>query len=281
MLPLNGVLLDSSLGIVVHSNWSAVRLRELRPNLPTRRIPLFWRPLTFANMPSNREAARQVLGIPIDAFLVITLGFMTPPKQLPLLISALGGIRKEIDNLQFTMVGEPHPDHPLEQIIKKNGLSEVTAITGYAGLEKFYTYILASDLVVNLRYPSAGETSAALTRALGMGRTAVIFDYGPFSDYPPGVAVKLPLDTQHSEALGEAILDLYRHPEKRLQMERSAQTFIRREHDLSHCTAELAEFTNECHQHRSRPVPLRDTARLDPSKRLNIERCRDLVRTEH
>ncbi len=179
------------------------------------------------------------------------------------------------------MVGELHVSHPLEQTIKKNGLSEITAMTGHVGLDKFYTYILAADLVVNLRYPSAGETSATLMRALGMGRAAVIFDYGPFRDYPPSVAVKLPLDTQHSEALGAAILDLYRHPEKRLQLERSAQTFIRREHDLSRCVAQLAEFTLECHQHRSQRVPLQDTATLVPSKRLNIERCRDLVRIEH
>ena len=52
--------------------------------------------------------------------------------------------------------------------------------------------ISATDLCLNLRYPTAGETSASLLRILAVGRPVVVSDYADFGDLPADLAVHIP-----------------------------------------------------------------------------------------
>ena len=45
-------------------------------------------------------------------------------------------------------------------------------------------YLAACDIVLNLRYPTVGENSGTLMRALGLGKAVVVSDVGSFSEFP-------------------------------------------------------------------------------------------------
>ena len=49
------------------------------------------------------------------------------------------------------------------------GPAPVTTVTGYLGEADLDGYILASDILVNLRFPSVGESSGTLARAFAAG----------------------------------------------------------------------------------------------------------------
>ena len=53
---------------------------------------------------------------------------------------------------------------------------------------------LRCDLVFNLRYPTNGETSAALIQAMGLEKPCVVTDIGWFSEIPDDAVIKVPFD---------------------------------------------------------------------------------------
>ena len=55
---------------------------------------------------------------------------------------------------------------------------------------------------MNLRYPSAGETSGTLIRALEAGKPVAVSDYAQFAEFPDDCVVKIPFDGE-VEALTE------------------------------------------------------------------------------
>ena len=78
------------------------------------------------------------------------------------------------------LVGEKHPDFPLDSLIRTLDLSAHVRVLGFTPIEDFAGYIAASDIVLNLRYPTVGETSGSLLRALGLGRAVIVSDVGAF-----------------------------------------------------------------------------------------------------
>src|SRR5260370_3735398 len=74
---------------------------------------------------------------------------------------------------KMILVGEPHPDFPLQSIIQSLDLSASVRLLGFVPMDDFVGYIAASDIVLNLRYPTVGENSGTLMRALGFGKAAM------------------------------------------------------------------------------------------------------------
>ena len=68
--------------------------------------------------------------------------------------------------------------------------------------EEFPAYFAAVDCLVNLRYPSAGETSGTLIRALEAGKPVAVSDYAQFAELPDDCVVKIPFEGE-VEALAE------------------------------------------------------------------------------
>ena len=52
----------------------------------------------------------------------------------------------------------------------------------------------ACDVLVNLRYPTMGETSGSVIRALSLGKPLVVSDVGWFRELPDDVVLKVPVD---------------------------------------------------------------------------------------
>ena len=121
-------------------------------------------------------------------------------------------------------------------------MEDVTHLTGYVPLERFQLAIQASDVIVNLRYPTAGESSGTLVRALGMGRPVVIFDYASFADIPPDIAEKIPLHTAATADLEAALLRLGTDAERRREIGERAAAYVQSRYALQRCTGAYTEF---------------------------------------
>jgi hypothetical protein len=83
--------------------------------------------------------------------------------------------------------------------------------------------------VLHLRFPSAGETSAALLRVLAQGRPAAVPDLANLADIPDDAVVKLDVADEEGEAT-RALLRLAHSPELRERLGRRAAEHVRREH---------------------------------------------------
>lgn len=244
LLPLNGTVLEHSLGVIVHSHDSLNKIRSRYPALPVVRIPHHYSPPKDKKF-GSAALAKERLGMSKKSLIITSLGFITPPKQVELTLQALEKIRDALPPFEFWLVGEVCDSEALQKKIQDCGLSGLVKTTGYVKMENFYQYIEATDLLINLRYPCAGETSGTLIRSLGMGTCAIVFDYGPFADYPADVAIKLPLDTSQPNVLEAAIFKALKEKKFRQNIALRASLYIQGEHEISVCVAAYNKFIRE------------------------------------
>lgn len=284
LMPLNTHVLSRALGVIVHSDWSLRHLQLRNEALPAARVPLHYAPPTDIEPELTREAAKASLGVSPETLVVSSLGFVTPPKQVELAIRALGALRDRLPPFEFRVVGEASDPAGLEQTLKTHGIADVTRVTGFVPMEELHRTIVASDLIMNLRYPSAGETSAALVRGMGMGRCSVVFDYGSYADFPDDTVVKVPLDTQATDALEQAIDRVLTDEHYRTAVENTARHYINREHSSENAAQQYTAFMHRCLERAGRSysqVVVENLRTILPGFGQGGHRAYDLEAPEH
>jgi glycosyltransferase involved in cell wall biosynthesis len=259
--PLFERAVDAALGVIVHSETTRRRVLKSRPETRIAKVPHH---LSLDALPGaatlTQEEAREALGLPRDAFLVASFGFITPAKRLDVALRAFARFRREApnpDKIQYLLVGDVSPYYDLDAVLKPE-LAEGVVKVGHTELADFLRYMVAVDLAVNLRYPSAGETSGTVVRLLGLGRAVVVSDDGTFSEIPEGSAAKVPLDETEEETLFAYLQLLYQKEELRREMGENA-----RRHMAENCTlpgsargyAELLEEIAAAHPSPFHPAP--------------------------
>ena len=65
-----------------------------------------------------------------------------------------------------------------------------------------WSLMAACDVLVNLRYPTMGETSGSVIRALSLGKPLLVSDVGWFAELPDDVVLKVPVDELEVVTLG-------------------------------------------------------------------------------
>ena len=82
-------------------------------------------------------------------------------------------------------------------------------------------------MVVNLRYPSAGESSGTMARALAEGKPLVVNNLGSFGELPDDVACKVEVDEDQAEGVARELTRLAGDEALRARMSRCAEEYAR------------------------------------------------------
>ncbi|AMJ61158.1 glycosyltransferase family 4 protein [Bosea sp. PAMC 26642] len=203
-----GEVLKLSRSVIVHSEYARRKLAAVHGAQAASKIsviPHFAPKLKV----TDHEAARAALGIAPDEILILTSGFATKVKRFDWLVDALHKLRQQGRAFRWIHAGEERPsEYDLgAAIAARPGLGEVSKITGYIAEDMLDTHIVAADIVVNLRFPSVGESSGTLARAFSAGRCCVVNDTAAYAEIPRDIAVQIPVfDTV--EALVRALAGL-------------------------------------------------------------------------
>jgi glycosyltransferase involved in cell wall biosynthesis len=225
VFPLNGHLARESQAVVVHSEDSKERMREIAPEIPVVVIPHHAGspPATIAGV--SRGEARRRLGLPEDGFIVGHFGYITRPKQPAAVIGGFARLAAGHPKALLVLTGADNTGGGLDRLVRRYGLKDRVRTTGFVDLTKFYLYLKAVDAVINLRYPSAGESSGTFARALAEGRAVIVNDLGSFGEVPSDAALKVEIDGDQAEAVGEHLLRLADDDEFRSGIERCAHEY--------------------------------------------------------
>jgi glycosyltransferase involved in cell wall biosynthesis len=133
------------------------------------------------------------LGIPDGAVLFASYGQITAEKQIELALRAFRRLRENHIPAYYLLVGEAAPDMDLPSLIAGLGLADSVHHLGYAAdLPAFVDWLHTADVVVNLRQPTVGETSAVALRAMAAGKPLIAFDHGWYSELPDEAVAKTP-----------------------------------------------------------------------------------------
>jgi SAM-dependent methyltransferase len=183
----------------------------------------------------DRMAWRDRLGVDEATPLIGIFGFLKPYKRIAESLRAFRRLLKVSPQVRLILVGEEHPDFPLKPLIRTLDLTASARVTGYAPIEDFTGYMSACDIVLNLRYPTVGESSGSLLRAWGLGRASIVSDVGSFRELPDDVCLKAPVDAAEEDTLFEYLDLLVSRPDLARAMGERARCFVDRE-----CNWELA-----------------------------------------
>jgi glycosyltransferase involved in cell wall biosynthesis len=95
--------------------------------------------------------------------------------------------------------------------------------------ERLWSLMAACDVLVNLRYPTMGETSGSVIRALSLGKPLLVSDVGWFSELPDDAVLKIPVDELEVPMLAAALGFAAEHGRT---LGANARAYVLREHDL-------------------------------------------------
>jgi glycosyltransferase involved in cell wall biosynthesis len=255
-LPAHRRILLSQRGVLVHSAWAAGIVREGCPEVPVRAIPMGVPLPPAADTPAAIAAGRELrlrLGLSLDAPVLGSFGFQTPIKRTETVIAALAA--PGLERVHLLIVGEVAQVLDLEGEARRLGVAERVHIAGFLPYSDFEAAIAATDLCLNLRYPTAGETSASLLRVLAAGRPAVVSDYAQFADLPETMAIKVPLAPRREDeaaGLAELLRRLLASPDRLRAMGEAAREHVRRHHDPEQSAAAVIAA---CEEWESLPPP--------------------------
>ena len=154
--------------------------------------------------------------------------------------------------------------HIVQEVNVATGLEEALLLTGRLSLEDFVRHLAAADVILSLRFPSHGEISGALVRALGVGRPVLVTAGTPAaSEFPEGVV--LPVDPGPSELdeLVALLRELLSDAELRTLMGRLARGHVTRHHALEETVARLADFLRDVHAGKAAMLRALESERID------------------
>jgi glycosyltransferase involved in cell wall biosynthesis len=235
LFPLTAHVARAARAMVVHNLDARQRLAQVAPDVPIWVIP------HHAGTPPEevagitRESARRQLGLAPDDFVVGHFGFITKPKWPGAVIGGFARMASGHPGARLLMVGADHSGGGLQLLVDRYGVADRVRLAGFVDLARFYAYLRAVDVVVNLRYPSAGESSGTLARALAEGKPLVVTNLGSFSELPDGVARKVEIDEDLTEGVGRELLLLADDGELRARMSGRAAEYARAELDPERC----------------------------------------------
>jgi hypothetical protein len=190
LLPASVDVAQRATSVIVHNGYAADRLRSFGVTTPIHIVP-------HPYIPETRRFERGSLFTP-EQRVIGLFGFLTSAKRAEVVLEAFHIARARDPRLALLIVGEAAPNIDVEQL-RGDGI----VVTGYVADDEFPRYYGIADRFVNLRYPSAGETSGTLIRALDAGKPVAVSDYAQFAELPDNVVFKVPLGEGEVERLVE------------------------------------------------------------------------------
>lgn len=171
---LRGVV-ESARLVAAHSRGLATMIARQWPDRPLEHIALGEGPPNL-DVPAARRAFRARHQIADTAIVFGVHGGLTAEKRVREVVAAFAAIRVSVPHAHLLLVGPADPWLGLEDQITSLGLTAHMTRVLTTDDETFDQSIAACDVTLNLRWPTALETSGPWVRSLAMGCATVIVD---------------------------------------------------------------------------------------------------------
>lgn len=132
-----------------------------------------------------RATVRARYGIPGDAVVFGCFGGLTPEKRIPQILAAFRATLAHAPSARLILAGAPAGHYDVAADVAARGLADRVTLTGYLDDDRALTdHLAACDVSLNLRWPTARETSGPWLRALAAGRATVVTELAHLADLP-------------------------------------------------------------------------------------------------
>lgn len=236
--PLSEELVQRARGVIVHSEYAARFVRNAAPRVPAARVPMG---ISFGQSIAVEEA-RAKLNLPRDTFLISAFGEIHPHKRITIALEAFAEFFRAHANARLLLIGSASPNYDVTPLLQALNIESAVSRVGFVEMDMYQNYIAASDVCLNLRYPTAGETSASLLRLLAAGKTTFVTRSGAYAELPDDVCVKIEPDAHEKNLLVEYLRFFAQNPNARATFGANARAFVKQHHTLERAAQSYFEF---------------------------------------
>lgn len=241
--PLNCRLARGAEGIIVHSRWSRARLARVAPATPCALVQHHVLP----EAPTEKGFAVRGGGRGVE---IASFGHVTTGKGIGRVLRALEALKGEHE-FHFTLVGQPD-GFDVRELIEAHNLNDLVTVTGYVPLGEFKARLAATDIAVNLRENTVGETSGGVCRAMAAGVPTVVSNVGWFAELPDDCVVKIDAGEAGDAQLRAFLSRLIADRSLRRRIGANARRRALSEHAIEKSAAGYLEFIREVVAQRGR-----------------------------
>ena len=257
----------------VHALGTATALRDAFPGEPVEYLPL-GEGCEAQLTATERQSARAELGLEPHVVAFGVFGGLTREKRLPEIVRAFRRCLGLNPSAKLVLAGGVHPSLDWRAEAREAGIEHAVVLRENLDHIAFDRAIAAVDISLNLRWPSALETSGPWLRALAAGRATVVTDLAHQSHVPSldprtwqsidpnpiTIAIDV-LDEAHS--LGLALRRLAADRPLRDRLGRAARQYWEQRHTFNRMRDAYLTLIDRV-RHRTRPALRPPVLEYDP-----------------
>jgi glycosyltransferase involved in cell wall biosynthesis len=188
-----------ALAVVVHNAAAARAVKAAAPEARVVEIPHLLETPPLPS-PAQTVAYRERLGVRPDAFLFGVFGYLRESKRLSSVLEVFAEVRRQVPAAALLVAGQfvsKDLERAVEPLLSQPGVVRRPYLPG----SEFWLAASAVDACINLRYPSAGETSGATIRMMGLAKPVLLTDGEECSGFPEDACVRIPPGLAERESL--------------------------------------------------------------------------------
>ena len=192
---------------IVHSRFAKFSLECEVPGLPVHHVPSH-----SGAVPDDLDppgVLRAALNLPRDAFLVGIFGYLGGHKRIAQSLDGIAAAvplgRRRGTEIGVVLVGaEVGTD--LREMLAARDLAGVATVRGAVDDRSFFEHMAAVDVLIALRYPTLGETSATIVQAMRLGKPVITTDHAQFGEERG--AVRIAPDAGEVDRIADVLVSL-------------------------------------------------------------------------
>jgi glycosyltransferase involved in cell wall biosynthesis len=226
--PMLDRLVQSANAVIVHNPGARRSVERVAAHPRIWEIPHYVAAPPREDFGSDAEL-RSRWSLPTDAFIVSCFGYQRPTKRLASLLEA---VRQLGGSYRLLVVGDFVDREYESALADRLDAPEIVRIP-YVDDDDFWRLTFLTDVCVNLRYPSAGETSGIALKLMAAGKTVIVTDNDENSSFPNGTVIRVDAGEAEVEMLAEYLEWLRVEPDVRLAIGGAAGAYVRENHSIA------------------------------------------------
>lgn len=235
--PTNLEIFQQAHGVIFHSNfaknlgqhWYGDRMAAKCDLIPLLRQPA---------PESNRASSKKQMGLDSEDLVVCSFGFLDPTKLNDRLLEAwIDSDLAQDPRCKLVFVGDidnPPYREKLDELISRAAHPANIKITGWVDTPTYNGYLAATDVAVQLRGNSRGETSAAVLDCMNYGAAVIANANGSFAELDSNATIML-ADKFEIDELKQALESMRSDRPLREKLAATGMQIIRTLHSPENC----------------------------------------------
>jgi len=173
---------------------------------------------------AKNQQLQDKLGI-LNCPAVISLRSLEPIYDIETLIRAIPLVLKEVPEIKFIIAGKGSEAEKLHKLAKSLKVLDSIRFVEWIPQDKLPQYLRVADVYVSTSLSDAGIASST-AEAMACGICPIITDFGDNKEWVKNGESGFLMPVKDSKFLAEKIIYLFKSPEKRLRLGKSARSII-------------------------------------------------------